>query len=113
MTRARTAWPPPAVEHRLAEGLLAGNPAAPAEVAAAYLAPLTAYLRTIRPGSDEDACAAAAESAVRGVCRRPTPYDPAGLPLGAFLRFVAGRGLPPEWDDAEEPRPVAAVAVPG
>jgi hypothetical protein len=86
MADVRTPWPSPSVEKRLAGDLLAG---APDEVAEAYLTPLTAYLRSAHPASDPEDCATAAEAAILDVCRGLTPYDPSGLPLGAFLRFLA------------------------
>jgi hypothetical protein len=106
MADARPHWPSPSVEKRLADALLTRSAvSAAADVAEAFLAPLTAYLQQTHPGSDPAACATAAGNAITDVCRVPTPYDPSGLPLGAFLRFVAERDLA-----SEEPRLVVAVA---
>jgi hypothetical protein len=94
MADAQTPWPSPSVEKRLADALLTQTATSTAnEVAEVFLAPLTTYLRKTHPASDPDACATAAENAILSVCQDPTPFDPAGLPLGAFLRFVAQRDL--------------------
>jgi hypothetical protein len=105
VTSVRIPWPSPSAEKRLADALLTRTPTSTPDVAGAFLAPLTAYLRAAHPESDPGACATAAEEALRGVCQDPTPYDPSGLPLGAFLRFVAERAL-----CDEVPRLVVAVA---
>lgn len=94
MADARPLWPSPSAERRLADALLArGSPAVADEVAAAYLGPLTAYLCAAHPNCDPEECATAAGEAITDVCRHPTPFDPTGLPLGAYLRFVAEREL--------------------
>jgi hypothetical protein len=97
-------WPSPSAEKRLADALLARTSTSTPDVVEAFLAPLIAYLRAAHPESDPGACAAAAAQALRDVCQHPTPYDPSGLPLGAFLRFDAERAL-----RDEVPRLVVAV----
>jgi hypothetical protein len=107
VTDARTPWPSASVEKRLADALITrSSPITPRDVAAAFLVPLTAYLLAAHPDSDPAACAAAAADAIRDVCRQPTPYDPTGLPLGAFLRLVAALALRDAVRD--EPRLVVA-----
>ena len=106
MADARTNWPSPFIEKQLADALLTQSLDCTAnDVAEAFLAPLTAYLWKSHPYTDPEDCATAAENAIIDVCQVPTPYDPSGLPLGAFLRFVAERGL-----HDEEPRWVVAHA---
>jgi hypothetical protein len=112
MPDARTPWPSPPVERQLTDALLRRTPVStPYDITRAFLAPLTAYLRNTHPNIDPNACATAAVNAILDVCQHPTPYDPSGLPLGAFLRFVAERDL--RTADRDEPRPVVAVAVRG
>lgn len=106
MADARTPWPSAFVEKQLADALLTRSANFSADaVAEAFLAPLTTYLQKSHPGTDPAACATAAENAIVDVCQIPTPYDSSGLPLGAFLRFVAERSL-----RDEEPQLVVAHA---
>lgn len=81
---------PPAAGRALHARLLAGDPTAPADLAAAYLDPLTAWLAARNPGlGDPHLCATAAEDALLALIKRPASYDPARLSLAGYLRMAA------------------------
>jgi hypothetical protein len=84
-----TPWPDPddaAVLHRR---LLAADPLAPPDFAAAVLDPLVRDLRAGNPRADDHHVIEAAGTAVLSVIRNPTLYDPARGDLPAFLRMAA------------------------
>ena len=73
--------------------LLEGDPVAPAEVAATFLEPLSAWLQTVAPGKDAAAYAEAAEDAVLDFIKNPAAYRPERLEATAYLRMAARRDL--------------------
>jgi hypothetical protein len=73
--------------------LLEGDPVAPSDVAMAYLAPLARWLARLNPRADSSACDTAAEDAILSLLKRPQSYDPARMPLEAYLRMAAKRDL--------------------
>ena len=86
-------WPSEAEDRRLAAELVSNRASAGGEVAAAFLAPLAAYLRRRFRHIDPDLCEEAAGEAIVNAINRPEQYDPEQLTLGAFLRMAAFRDL--------------------
>jgi hypothetical protein len=74
---------------RLHQRLLEGDAAATADLAAAYLAHLAAWLESTNRGIDPDLCSDAAADAVLALMRNPRSYDPGYLSLEAYLRMSA------------------------
>jgi DNA-directed RNA polymerase specialized sigma24 family protein len=86
-------WPDAATSAALHARLLAGDPLAPSDFAAAVLGPLAASLERDSRGVDEHLWFEAAESALIDLIREPSKYDPARGELPAFLRLIARRDL--------------------
>lgn len=73
--------------------LLERDPVAPADFAAAFLKPLTAWLQKTNSRVDLMACEEAAGEAIVRFLNNLTKYDPQRLEVQAFLRMAAQRDL--------------------
>lgn len=73
--------------------LLADDPAAPSDLALAHLDPLGDWLREHNSRIDPHLCATAAEDAILALIKNPRSYDPARLPLDAYLHMSASGDL--------------------
>ncbi len=80
-------------ERDLHRRLLAGNPAAPSVLAAAYLEPLTIRLRRRFPRVDPHLVETAAIDSVLNLAERPERYKPARSGLFAYLYMDASGDL--------------------
>lgn len=82
--------PSPEEGRALHARLLADDPTAPADLAAAYLDSLTVWLEVRNPRlGDPHLCASAAEDAILSLIKQPNAYNPARLSLAAYLRMAA------------------------
>lgn len=70
-----------------------GDPVAPADLAAAYLGPLIAWLQAHNPRVPEENSVTAAGSAIVDLIKRPTIYQPERQSLEVFLRIAASGDL--------------------
>ena len=77
------------VERDLHRRLLAGDPDAPSELAAAYLDRLVAWLQRLEPRVDPHLVASAAIDSVLNLAERPEHYKPERGSLFAYLRMDA------------------------
>jgi RNA polymerase sigma factor (sigma-70 family) len=81
---------PPEEELGLHRRLLEGDPTATADLAAAFLDPLVAWLtKKNRAKVAEDLCNEAAEDALIALMKSPTSYSPARMGLWSYLRMSA------------------------
>jgi DNA-directed RNA polymerase specialized sigma24 family protein len=81
---------PPRDDHqRLHRRLVDGDPTAPADFAAAFLQPLTAWLAEHNRTVHRHLVSDAAEDAILAVMRNPASYRPQDSPLEAYLRMSA------------------------
>jgi hypothetical protein len=78
---------------RLLQRLRERDASAPADFAAAFLRPLTAWLQRTHCGTDPMACEEAAGEAIVRFLPEYDKYDPQQLDLEAFLRMAAQRDL--------------------
>lgn len=78
---------------RLHQRLMAHDPVAPADFASAFLQPLLAWLQATNRQVDPMLCEEAVGKALVDFIMKPDAYDPARLPLPAFLRMAATRDL--------------------
>lgn len=70
--------------------LVDGDPTAPADLAIAYLDPLTVWLQAHNPRlSDPHLCATAAEDALLALIKNPLSYNPDRQTLEVYLRMSA------------------------
>jgi RNA polymerase sigma factor (sigma-70 family) len=70
--------------------LLARDPTAPDDLAAAYLDPLARYIVACNRGVDPHYAEEAAQEAILGVIKNPCSFDPHGnLDLAGYLRMAA------------------------
>src|SRR5713101_3318148 len=80
----------PAAQLLLHEGLLAGDPTAPAGVADALFAPLVERLRKAYPRVDPDLVTSAAIDAWQSYVKAPEKFDPSkGKSLLGYLKMAA------------------------
>lgn len=90
MTAPPFATPSPEEARDIHARLLGGDPVAPAELAVAYLDPLTEWLAARNPGlADPHLCATAAEDALLALIKNPRSYDPQRQTLEVYLRMSA------------------------
>jgi RNA polymerase sigma-70 factor (ECF subfamily) len=78
---------------RLHRRLLERDASAPADVAAAFLAPLITWLEATNPSADPTTCGEAAGQAIIDFIHNPSAYHPDGLAVRSFLRMAAQRDL--------------------
>jgi RNA polymerase sigma-70 factor (ECF subfamily) len=85
-------WPP---DDELLEAWreLVADPATHGEFMQLTLRPLAEMLAAWRPSADPDLIESAAVDGLLAFFRRPAAYDPARLPLPAYLRMIARRRL--------------------
>lgn len=88
-TAPGTSWPDAARALDIHARLCAGDPVASAELAEAFIDPLTAWLVRTNPRIDEHLCVQAAEDAILSLIDTPTSYDPRRGALDAYLRMSA------------------------
>lgn len=74
-------------------GRLADDPTTNGEFVELTLRPLADMLAVWRPATDPDLVESAAIDGLLAFLRRPAAYDPARLPLPAYLRMIARRRL--------------------
>lgn len=93
MTEEIVAFPAQDEGMKLIAALVAGDPVAPSDLAVAYLPPLSRRLARLNPRLDASQCDTAAEDAILDLIKRPRAYDPARMPLQAYLQMAAKRDL--------------------
>lgn len=86
-------WPDADTGAALHRRLAAGDPTAPADLAAAFLDPLVAYLRAGYSHVHDHLLYDAATDTLLSVMRNPAVYDPTRGELPAFLRMAAAGDL--------------------
>jgi RNA polymerase sigma-70 factor (ECF subfamily) len=90
---SRTAFPSAEDGTILHQRLCAGDLTAPADVCAAYLDPLLAWLARVAAHTEADLRESAAHDALVDYVKHPGRYNPACADLGTYLRLAARRDL--------------------
>jgi hypothetical protein len=88
-TAPGTSWPDAAQALDIHARLCDDDPVASAELAEAFIDPLTNWLVRTHPRVDEHLCAQAAEDAILSLIDTPDSYDPERGALDAYLRMSA------------------------